>query len=347
MRALQNLEQSEQQVKTQVHQKITEGLPLKRKRYVPQIVAVCSLLIAAMLLFLMINSSAEPPVVHTDADFSFSELTIGTLDIRESYFIAAAVSWNGNEEATLSAIELVDNEGNVIGFQKDHIAISVFDTNLPIKPGLYLGDEIDDFEEFSKVSFQPQSERMLLFNVIANTEFTQRDDLQVKLTFQVNGEEHLQQYQWASLNTIEVDEFNFDELITSLHVSSEELVAYEAFKESKDSTTLKSLTPMNIARLYLLAEIEGDSKLQYAFYTTQAEWVAWSYDEQLAFPPTHTQSLIETVQLFKDLSDGTFVHTSEIQGYISFSQENSEPLAGFQMIRNEEDIWQVAFMPMQ
>ena len=95
----------------------------------------------------------------------------------------------------------------------------------------------------------------------------------------------------------------------------------------------------------MLAEIEGDAALKFAFYTTRDDTLSRSYEEQLTFPPFDRHSLSESMELFEAISTGTFILNGENDGYILFTKDGIGQ--GFQLLRNEQDIWQVAFMPLQ
>ncbi|MNJ80303.1 hypothetical protein D3C77_786370 [compost metagenome] len=49
---------------------------------------------------------------------------------------------------------------------------------------------------------------------------------------------------------------------------------------------------------------------------------------------------------FQNLEKGTFIKTSDYEGYIKFERDDDDK-AGFQMIQDEDGIWKVAFMPIQ
>lgn len=346
MRNLQKLDQAEMQVKQGVRTRLRSPQKDLRKRYLPTVVGICATLIAVMLVFLSIKPLDQMQTVQSSENFSLSdEVTLGTLDIRESYFIAASLGWDGDEKANLEKIELVDGEGKIIAYDKDHIAMSAFNTNEMIEPGLYNKNQIENYDLWSVLDFQPHSEKIVLFNVIANDGFAKRDDLHLKLTFDLGGQENMQVYNWSTLNNLEVVEHDSTKLIEQLNLSEQELTVYETFKQTNDKSILKGLSPLNIARLYMLAEIEGNTKLRYAFYTTQPEWIMWSYEEEQNFSPFDIISLNNAVQLFKDLSLGSFEFHSENEGYISFKHEGVE--AFFYLIQNQEGIWEVAFTPMQ
>ena len=197
---------------------------------------------------------------------------------------------------------------------------------------------------FSPANFKPNSDNKILIELRVNSSFVPQDDFYVKLNF-ATGKVHLMD--WKSLATLNVEPVDYNEILESLNLTAEELSAYETFKESRDQNALRDLTPLSVARLYLVAEIEGLSELQHAFYILDPQYITSSYEElQKDYSPFHEQPLSELIQLFEDLSSGTFIE-STYGGYISFFREDPTIPSIFQMIRNSEGIWQVAFMPLQ
>lgn len=47
---------------------------------------------------------------------------------------------------------------------------------------------------------------------------------------------------------------------------------------------------------------------------------------------------------FKNIDKGTFVQTSDYEGYIEY--DLAEGTNGFQLIKNVDVVWQVSFMPI-
>ena len=135
-------------------------------------------------------------------------------------------------------------------------------------------------------------------------------------------------------------------LMDELQLTSEEQNAYAAMKQSHDSAALAKLEPKSVARLYLVAGMEKDYELEYAFYTEREDSKVWGLEEHLTFPESDRMTVENAKILFARLSEGRFIETEKGRGYIEFEGEDGF-IGGFQMIRNDDGIWQVAFMPMQ
>ncbi|MGB2993730.1 MAG: hypothetical protein WBB47_13950 [Paenisporosarcina sp.] len=131
-------------------------------------------------------------------------------------------------------------------------------------------------------------------------------------------------------------------------LSSLEEQAYNNFLEDLDLKHLSGLEPISIAKLYIYAGYNRDSKIQYALYTDRKDRIQWSKEEDENFPDSDRATEKQVLIQFKNFEKGTFVKTSDYEGYIEFEAgEGSEVKSVFQMIQNEDGIWQVAFMPIQ
>ncbi|OCT13536.1 hypothetical protein A8709_18240 [Paenibacillus pectinilyticus] len=51
---------------------------------------------------------------------------------------------------------------------------------------------------------------------------------------------------------------------------------------------------------------------------------------------------------FSNIEKGKFVHSSDFEGYIEYqSSEEAKSKTGFQMIKDDDGIWNVSFTPIQ
>ena len=123
------------------------------------------------------------------------------------------------------------------------------------------------------------------------------------------------------------------------------MIVYKAFSKDLNETHLKGLDPISIALLYVQAEWEGRYDIAYALYTDREGYVNWTkeYDENI--PSSDRMSRKQIPIAYAGLTDGKFFQTGDFTGYIEFT--NSDSKHGFQMIQDEDGIWNVAFMPLQ
>ena len=249
MKPLQNLEKYEQQIKMGVRQKIAAHETKKRKSYIPQFIGAIATLTLAALLFFMINSAEKSPLetssepnypLDREVEVSLTDVHIGMLEARESYFIATKLKWTAAEEDKIMSIDFIDEEGNVIDYKQHHVAFRVYNTGQSLSPGVYKKSKIDfeKIEDFSPANFTPNSDNLFLIEVLVNTSFVPQDDFYVQVTFVSERTGHVQLISWNSLATLDVVHVEFNEILNRLNLSPEELSAYETFKESKDQKAL-------------------------------------------------------------------------------------------------------------
>ncbi|GIW50570.1 MAG: hypothetical protein KatS3mg080_1181 [Anoxybacillus sp.] len=121
--------------------------------------------------------------------------------------------------------------------------------------------------------------------------------------------------------------------------------AYEAMKKDLNEEHLKELNPISIAKIYVQASLDGEYDVVYALYTDRLDRIRWSKEEDEKIPPSDRGTREMILTQFQGIEKGIFIQTSEDEGYIKFTNENGK--FGFQMIKDDDDIWNVAFMPIQ
>ena len=123
---------------------------------------------------------------------------------------------------------------------------------------------------------------------------------------------------------------------------------YNNFKINFDLKELVNLEPISIAKLYVYAGYYQDYGLEYALYTDREGHIQWSDEEDKNIPISHRGNQDQIIETFNNIDKGTFIQTSEYEGYIEFTPtDNDDIKSGFSMIKNDNGIWQVAFMPIQ
>lgn len=123
---------------------------------------------------------------------------------------------------------------------------------------------------------------------------------------------------------------------------------YDRFKLNQDGKELTGLDPISIAKLYAYASYHQDFETVYALYTDREGHVLWSKEEDEEIPLADRGTPEQILQKFRNIEKGTFVQTGEYEGYIEFYPNRELDVnSGFSLIKNEEGIWQVAFLPIQ
>ena len=86
----------------------------------------------------------------------------------------------------------------------------------------------------------------------------------------------------------------------------------------------------------------------YALYTDKKSHIQWTKEEDENIPEAHRGTREQITRTFSNLDQGVFIQTNEFEGYIEYqSTDEPESKSGFQMIKDEDGIWNVAFKPIQ
>lgn len=123
---------------------------------------------------------------------------------------------------------------------------------------------------------------------------------------------------------------------------------YDKFKLNHDVKELAGLKPISIAKMYAYASYHEEFETAYALYTDRENHILWSKEEDEQIPLADRGTSEQVLQTFRNLEKGSFVQTGDYEGYIEFYPNGDrEEKSGFSMIKNEDGIWQVAFLPVQ
>ena len=128
-------------------------------------------------------------------------------------------------------------------------------------------------------------------------------------------------------------------------LTAKEEEVYSNFQPDLNSKHLGGLEPISIAKLYVKAGFDKKYNVQYALYTNREGNIQWSKEEDERIPESHRGTDEQFIEQFGNINKGTFVQTSDYEGYIEY--DLGEGTNGFQMIKNEDGVWQVSFMPIQ
>ncbi|MCJ8008692.1 hypothetical protein ACFFF5_08755 [Lederbergia wuyishanensis] len=141
---------------------------------------------------------------------------------------------------------------------------------------------------------------------------------------------------------------NNETSLPPFELTSDEEKAYNNFQSNLDLTYLKGLGPISIAKLYIKAGFDKKYNVQYALYTDRPDYIQWSKEEDEKIPESHRGTNEQNFERYKNIDKGNFVQTSDYEGYIEYdSNDNSEIKSGFKMVKDENGVWRVAFMPTQ
>lgn len=124
--------------------------------------------------------------------------------------------------------------------------------------------------------------------------------------------------------------------------------AYKNFQQDLNLKHLSELGPISVAKLYIQAGLDKKYNVQYGLYTDREMYIQWTKEEDEKIPESYRPSTEQMITSFKNIDKGTFIETSDFEGYIEYDSDNElNPPSLFQMKKNEDGIWQVPFLPIQ
>ena len=132
---------------------------------------------------------------------------------------------------------------------------------------------------------------------------------------------------------------------TLFELSDEEKNAYNDFQKDLNLEHLRRLEPISIAKLYVKTIVDKKYDVQYALYTDREEHIQWSKEDDEKIPISDRASSEQAVKQFKNIDKGEFIQTNDFEGYIEYDSGGGK--SGFKMIKNEDGVWQVAFLPIR
>ncbi|WP_342515650.1 RNA polymerase subunit sigma [Sutcliffiella sp. FSL R7-0096] len=106
---------------------------------------------------------------------------------------------------------------------------------------------------------------------------------------------------------------------------------------------LLDLTPISIAKLYVQATLDGEWEVRYELYTDRQDMMQIDKEEYLSEMGHSSPEQIR--EKFFGIQYGIFHERGE-SGYISYINLYGQEW-GFQMVKEEDGSWAVAFMPIQ
>ncbi|MFD2043609.1 hypothetical protein ACFSTA_04380 [Ornithinibacillus salinisoli] len=138
---------------------------------------------------------------------------------------------------------------------------------------------------------------------------------------------------------------------TNIKMSQELTDIYEQYKETLNDELLEGLNPIDVFKMHFYAENNEDEEVKYALYIQDEMYGTPDKDAYFNDPffaeddtmKKNAEQFYEellAVDVFKE------EYLSEEEAIIHFATVESNGLA-FRLIKNSEDIWKVAWIPMQ
>ncbi|MEH7237837.1 hypothetical protein [Bacillus sp. JJ1562] len=135
------------------------------------------------------------------------------------------------------------------------------------------------------------------------------------------------------------------EIENDLELNEQERTAYDTFKIDHNPEALRNLEPISVAKIYIQANADSDQETSYALYTTREDRVMWSEEEDKKYWEKETRDPENYKKLFYGLGSGAFQQQNENEGYITYRNKNGDQF--FSMVKDENGVWKVSFMPIQ
>ncbi|WP_145408520.1 RNA polymerase subunit sigma [Paenibacillus xylanexedens] len=132
----------------------------------------------------------------------------------------------------------------------------------------------------------------------------------------------------------------------SFDLEHDEKRIYQQLKDELDESVLLNVDPISVAKMYVYSSYQGDNDVNYSLYTQREGYVAWSRSEDQQIPERDRGNQEQIAANFRNIEQGEFYNQSEYEGYIQYEKE-AGATSYFQMIKDENNIWKVAFMPLQ
>ncbi|ANX11026.1 RNA polymerase subunit sigma [Fictibacillus arsenicus] len=127
-----------------------------------------------------------------------------------------------------------------------------------------------------------------------------------------------------------------------------EEVIYQKFLQDLDEQHLKGLNPVSISKLYVQAQLDKRYNAVYALYTDREGYVQWTKEDDERIPESDRGTIINTLTTYNNIDSGNFIPDGDHNGYIEYeASQNADAKSGFKMVKDEDGIWNVSFMPIQ
>ncbi len=137
-----------------------------------------------------------------------------------------------------------------------------------------------------------------------------------------------------------------------MNMSEENQEVYARFKEDYDKSTLIDKDPLTICKLYFHAISMKDYETEYQLYIQGENIRGWTYEEHMEIPDEHRMTDFEAFKKVYRLH--VKYNESKTQATIIWELNNGEMdtigelyKQGFSLMKDEDDIWRVGFVPMQ
>lgn len=229
--------------------------------------------------------------------------------------------------------------------QTSHGQVTLNGTYLAL-PGAVAPIEFEDFEQETKFQFY--------FRDLENAHKTKLRYYDVNLG-PLNEDEYAV-YKNVSAQTVSVINdaeiagkvIGLKNLEPTFTLTTDEQSLYDAFKVNYDLSVLEGVEPLTIAKMYVLADSEGDYETLFALTfkgPTQSEIEKYIQDKQKNGGYYSTKKIKRLVSAYNynGIVDSQFEQSSENEGIINFSPTFGDFQMGIEMIKNDQGNWLIKY----
>lgn len=149
------------------------------------------------------------------------------------------------------------------------------------------------------------------------------------------------------------DNIDVDDKIDLLNLSSEELDAYNNFTTTYDEEELRGLEPISVMKLYIHASMEKSYETEWELYMKRDNQLGWDKEYHMNIPDSDRMtdySVFENavnIDISYSGDDQYAVITWEDEYLEEYDSSGNPYRYGFSLVKSEEGIWKVSFLPMQ
>ncbi|KAA0549962.1 hypothetical protein FZW96_01020 [Bacillus sp. BGMRC 2118] len=205
-------------------------------------------------------------------------------------------------------------------------------------------DSLLSTQAIQEVTLKPEEfiEQQFLFEDIPNGEyvieaFLTAKEQQVTAKMNVTVQE----------NTIKLGSKPVNLTSSPLEIDGNLLEIFNEFKQSHNQDVLADLEPFQIFQLYMYTQAGQDFKTLYHLYISNPDQVNVDTFVKESMNSTNVQNIDQFMSKFNEVREFTVVATEIDRAYVEFTLPGEQNELQFQLQKNENQIWQVLWMPLQ
>jgi hypothetical protein len=131
-------------------------------------------------------------------------------------------------------------------------------------------------------------------------------------------------------------------------LTQEEQKIYSELQIDLSEQHMKNLPPISVAKIYVQSQFDENYDVTYALYTDRNDHIRWTKEEDDLIPESDRGTREQLLKTYTNMDKGVFIETSDYEGYIEYqSNKEGNSKSGFQMVKDEDGIWNVGYMPIQ